>query len=74
MHLSAAATPSPGSLWRAALGTLRSTLEQRGVAPLLAEELGETVIIVCALQHDPADLQDAVETVMHEASRQHLLG
>ena len=74
MHASDADQPTPGSLWRAALRSLCETLERRGATPASAIELGETVILICALQHVPIDLDDAVRTALNEAHRQRAFG
>lgn len=59
-----------GHLWRQTLGPLRDRLERQGVHPNVAEELGEAVIIVCALRHHPHDLEQAMSIAWSEVMQQ----
>jgi hypothetical protein len=59
-----------GHLWRQTLGLLRDRLERQGLEPNAAEELGEAVIIVCALRHQPMSLEQAMSLAWTEVMQQ----
>lgn len=62
--------PEPvGRLWRDTLGQLTAWLEAQGLEPDRAQELSESVVIVCALRHAPRSREDALHLAMTQAAR-----
>lgn len=57
-----------GRLWRETLGQLAAWLEAQGLEPDRAQELSESVVIVCALRHAPRSREDALDLAMSQAA------
>ena len=62
-------TEPAGRLWRDTIGRLAAWLEAQGLEPERAQELSESVVIVCALRHAPRSREDALDLALTQAAR-----
>ncbi len=58
-----------GRVWRETLERLTAWLEAQGLEPERAQELSESVVIVCALRHAPRSREDALHLAIDQAGR-----
>ena len=54
----------PGVIWGCALRVLRGRLEEQGVPPDHALELGEGAVIACALRYVPRSVDEACDLAL----------
>lgn len=59
----------PGRVWRATLERLIAWLEAQGLDHEEAQELSESVVIVCALRHLPRSREHALDLALAQAAR-----
>lgn len=62
-------TEGPGRVWRETLDRLTTWLEAQGLDHERAQELSESVVIVCALQHLPRSREHALDLALAQAAR-----
>jgi hypothetical protein len=60
---------APGRLWRETLERLTAWLESQGLDHDRAQELSESVVIVCALRHRPRSREHALDLALDQAAR-----
>ncbi|MCX8102382.1 MAG: hypothetical protein N3D77_14230 [Geminicoccaceae bacterium] len=59
----------PGPIWRETVERLTAWFEAQGLDHERAQELSESVVIVCALRHLPRSREHALDLALDQAAR-----